>query len=510
VPFGSNLAGVLFFLRQEEGWWGPSRVIPGAINEFPAWSFLLGDLHPHFLNLALLPFLAAVALRLFASPRGLAAPLALILPPLCALWVFNANAWEVPIWGAIIAGVVLMCILSRPGGIAAWPDSQLRGAWAQLRSVDGLAVLIVGGFLCASLYLSSRNILPGETPLRWVHDPITQSPLMDLLRHWGFPLIVATACLLMALDRGRERLLGFIGVGAAALSENALPFLAVILFLTLFRLWHLTARARRGSAVLKPAEVFFEALGPVALALIILPEVIFLDDPYGGENERMNTIFKIYSATWFMLHGWMLYLAGATATRLPERLRERLSGPLILAVTTGLFVGFFIHTVDLRRTKDRAIRPIARGLSEINRVFPGAAAAIMRVSAAPAGTVIEAQVGAYDYTGHVATLSGHEAFLGWANHVNLLTREYGEVSRRENRTKEFYDPATECSAKLALMRAEGIAYAVLGPLERKQYAGVAPEQFGCLALLHEEGEYRVFKVPGGAVNSGSEVAPEGG
>ena len=43
-------------------WWSPSRVIPNTINEFPAFSFVLSDLHAHVLAL---PFAAlAVALAL--------------------------------------------------------------------------------------------------------------------------------------------------------------------------------------------------------------------------------------------------------------------------------------------------------------------------------------------------------------------------------------------------------------------------------------------------------------
>src|SRR5690606_35664924 len=34
-------------------WWEGSRVIPGTITEFPFFSFLLGDLHPHVMSLPL-------------------------------------------------------------------------------------------------------------------------------------------------------------------------------------------------------------------------------------------------------------------------------------------------------------------------------------------------------------------------------------------------------------------------------------------------------------------------
>ena len=75
IPFGANVAGVLFVKRKEQGfgwepdngWWGPSRVLQGAIDEFPSWSFVLGDAHPHFLNIAALPFFVLILYRIVTS-----------------------------------------------------------------------------------------------------------------------------------------------------------------------------------------------------------------------------------------------------------------------------------------------------------------------------------------------------------------------------------------------------------------------------------------------------------
>ena len=71
-----NLAGVREWIAAADppgdyAWFEPSRVIPGTINEFPWFSFLLGDLHAHVLALPFTFVALAFALQVaLAGPRG--------------------------------------------------------------------------------------------------------------------------------------------------------------------------------------------------------------------------------------------------------------------------------------------------------------------------------------------------------------------------------------------------------------------------------------------------------
>ena len=71
-----NLAGAREWLDAADppgdyDWFAPSRVIPGTINEFPWFSFLLGDLHAHVLALPFTVVALAFALQVaLAGPRG--------------------------------------------------------------------------------------------------------------------------------------------------------------------------------------------------------------------------------------------------------------------------------------------------------------------------------------------------------------------------------------------------------------------------------------------------------
>ena len=205
----------------------------------------------------------------------------------------------------------------------------------------------------------------------------------------------------------------------------------------------------------------------------------------------MNTIFKIYSAVWFAVHLYAVALVCEVAQRVQLSSRQRSGALLIGGVSAILLCGFFVRTIELRRTKERVILPYAQGLSEISRRFPGAGETIQELMKLPRGVVLEAQGPAYDYTTHIATLTGNEAFLGWANHVNLLTREYGEVSRREGVTRDLY-VGNDCTVKRKSLTGEGIAYVVFGPLERRAYPGIDEASFGCLREVIARGGYRIF------------------
>ena len=71
-----NLAGVREWIDAanppgDYDWFAPSRVIPGTINEFPWFSFLLGDLHAHVLALPFTALALGFALQVaLDGPRG--------------------------------------------------------------------------------------------------------------------------------------------------------------------------------------------------------------------------------------------------------------------------------------------------------------------------------------------------------------------------------------------------------------------------------------------------------
>jgi uncharacterized membrane protein len=185
-------------------------------------------------------------------------------------------------------------------------------------------------------------------------------------------------------------------------------------------------------------------------------------------------------------------LAREAIQRIPTKLSDTIASIaprwVIIACTIVIMTGFFIRTIPLRKTERFSVSPMAQGLSTVDQKFPGSAGAIKALSEARGAVVLEAQGNAYDFTGFVATLSGQQSFLGWGNHVGLLTNKYDEVRRRETLTESWYREE-DCEKRRSVMISERISHAVIGSLENQRYGVQAPSATACLPEFNRSGDY---------------------
>jgi len=162
-------------------------------------------------------------------------------------------------------------------------------------------------------------------------------------------------------------------------------------------------------------------------------------------------------------------------------------------VILGLMLWFPVRTLSLRKIDATPGYEPAEGLGTISIKFPGAPEVIQYLRTAGAAVVLEAQGNAYDYTTFVATLAGQKAYLGWTNHVTLLTKQYDESGRREGVTKDIYS-STDCNSRKEKAKKEGIRFIVFGTLEKAKYPGSELADFSCFEMVMESGGYRLFGV----------------
>lgn len=494
--FGSNAAGVKFALSANNNWWAPSRVISGAINEFPAWSFLLGDLHPHYLNLCFLPFFILCFLsfgkNLEDSPlkQVLVICSIIVLP----LWLYNSNAWELPILLGVLLSVLFFALLSgefKLGSLKTFASTEKLKHLVRLPQF--YVLLAISVILVVALYDSATNISSGGHSWRFVSDKIGRTPLSEFMMHWGVPLSLFTISQLILLRKNSFRLIALLLVAGLLSLNYVWPLLIALFVINMVRvLPQLKARWTQNERF-DWLFFIFEGLSFAVIVFLLLPEFVFLDDPYGAEIERMNTIFKFYSATWSLLYIATFYLFGKAFKKLLNRPWRRINFHLLQIMVLGVLLAFFVKGAGLRFMPNILPEDRSEGLSSIERQFSGAKVVIRRLRDEKEGTVLEAQGKPYSYTTHVATLAAKPSYLGWANHMGLLLRNHGDIKLREDITRRIYKKETGCIDKQRIAIESSINYIVLGPLEKQQYLNLSEQDFACMTKLISSGQYTVFR-----------------
>ncbi len=340
--FDGGLAGV--GARLGAWFWGPSRIIttPGyTINEFPLFSFLFADLHPHLIMLPVT--LLAIACAWELSRRRPTALLlgfgALVLGTLAV-----ANSWDAPTYALVIGGALLGRIWQRARG-----RLPVRRMIGQL----GGAVLLPLGMLVVGIML----YWPFFSQYQAQVGGIGFVPQGDRVRDWslwfGPVLFIAVSLLGVLLWRAAQQA-DVRWRGVARGIALAVPLLPVALLLSGFVV--------QGSDDGLALRLLLGVLGGVGIgiALVVrlpvrhwLPlwlitvgvlvalgvQIVFVRDHLAGSSsQRMNTVFKFGFQVWTL---WALGAAGALPM-IARRLRHHETafgiwlGVLAILVLPGL------------------------------------------------------------------------------------------------------------------------------------------------------------------------------
>src|SRR5207248_11339908 len=107
------------FPPADGGWWfHAARVIPNiqpdGITEFPYFSLILGDLHPHFMAIPLAILICTLACHELITARTLRGdPLRLGIVAIALGAVVPSNTWDVPVFWVVFALALLASALHR-------------------------------------------------------------------------------------------------------------------------------------------------------------------------------------------------------------------------------------------------------------------------------------------------------------------------------------------------------------------------------------------------------------
>lgn len=491
---GSNFNGLKFFFSEDTNWWGPSRVIKGAITEFPMWSYVLGDIHPHYLNLLFFPFIISLMLLCKPAAQILRNRITLFITFLLlpSLILFNANIWDLPMYLLILFGyVTFICILTFVYKKKANNNDDILGA-KSLKSfnikISALGALLIVALI--SLYFSSRNIQSVGAVLSIVGGEVKRTQLYEFIDAFGVQFFLIFFSIMLLLKKNTEKVIyGILMVFSLLFIKLAVIPLFIVLVFNILRV-HEDVK-EDSQYVENTNRLLFETVGVVSIILWLVPEFVYLKDGYGVENARMNTIFKIYSANWAISYFFVFYLLKSIALKFNISKKK---GICIIAPLTILLVCCFFKLIELRRFDYRvSLKERIEGLVKVDETFPGAKDTITKLRDMPKGIMLESTKGAYNYASHVATLSGNTSYLGWINHVQLLYKNYEDVQKRKNNMDNFYTHMN-CDERRTFMTNNNIKYVVVGALEREEYGDRINNDFSCLKNIIEYGVYKIFSM----------------
>ncbi len=487
-------------------WWSATRILPGTISEFPAFSLLLGDLHAHLLVLPLSIVAVALAVVAFegSTPltwrRWLARPEALLVASALFAGILMTNSWDVLTFGALWAGGAAFAFLR-----AGWsPQLAIFGAARYLAAPVALALLLAAPWLSgldgASIgfaLVTGEHSDPARYALLWLPLALPLVVAVVLLRpsisRRALAAGLAVAALMLAawvaaLLLGGER-------GELAARGAGWPVLGGLAALLGAAGAAVRAASRRGDAV----TAAWLSLATAALLLLLATELVRVDDAFPG---RLNTVFK------FWYHAWLLLaLAGAVAVAGAfERVDWRALAPRPAArplVAAGVAALALLYAGSTLYTPAMAISRAREGqtagldaLAYLESRDPGLAAAVewARERLDPERHVLlQAITPSYGPGSVLAAASGVPTLLGWPGH-ELQWRPGVALGDRQAAVDRIYrEGASERT--LALARSFGVTHVFVGRLEAQLYgAGVASRFEGWPAVFEASGAL-IVEVP---------------
>jgi len=525
-------------------WWRASRVVQDyelngtwreTIDEFPAFSFILGDLHPHVLAMPFVLLAVAMALNIFLGGwRGninlyfgelKISKTGFIVSALMLGGLAFLNTWDILIAGALIVFSYALAQVKESG----W-------GWERVEDVLllGVPVMIVAYIMYLPFFIGFDSQAGGLVPNFMF---ITRGAHVWVM--WGTPFVSLFAYLI-SLTRNHSAnwragifsalglvlillavmfALGFLGLKlkpdlinsilasqtldvngfiAASMTRRlayigGLLTMLALLIPSLSFLYHSKDELEEESSFIihHSREAFVLLLISLGSLLIIGPDFVYLSDNFG---YRINTVFKFYYQAWIVLS-----LASAYGTVVLLRQLRGVANVIFSVIVVLLMIVGLAYPMFGFITKTNGFNPpfeyTLDDFDRVQRENPDEAAAMTWLRSAPDGVIVEATrpYDAYSSYARVSIYTGLPTVIGWGNHEGQW-RDGSLQGSRVQDVEALYTSPDWVTAQ-AIIQRYNIRYIYIGNLERSTYR-VSEEKFNLfLKPVFQQGIVTIYEVP---------------
>ena len=515
-------------------WFHASRVInafdgvhfiDNTIQEFPFFSFLLGDMHPHVMSIPFIALFVGIALNIYRLPSDFwrnyrsVYPYAIVLMAALVLGGlgFN-NLWDMPTFAALLIGILALKAYREGSDI---PQSIALAFFPV-----GLAILA----LAALMY--SPYLLDINAGVNGIGVVITHTRAIHMFIVWGLFLTAVTPFLLATFWQTtvqRDWAAQTLTAGALAFAPWLLWTLAYLpsdgsveevigRFIGILPLTALVAIGVYNALYLARREneggrLFATVLAVLGLGLIIGSEFLFIRDFF---NNRGNTVFKLYYQAWILLAAASAFAVYYWLSTIQSRTGWRATFSYVWAAAfVLLLIGSLYYPLAAAKTKPDTpyAGPTLDGLSFVQQNRPAEYDAIawLKQNASPDAAIVEA-VGEWSDWGLISRSTGLPTIVNWLGHQKQwrggwekFDADKPDVSRAlrdkyfDDRTAEverIYTTLDPAEAQVILYKYD-IDYVYIGQRERDKYGIEGIPKFDAIAdavFTDPNGEAIIYRV----------------
>ena len=477
-------------------WLSAHYITPGTINEFPYFSFLHADMHPHMMAIPFALVSMGIIFNIIKS-RGKFSFwtkdgfLMIFILSLSIGSISFINTWDYPTYlGLALIGIFIQQYIQNSKKI----DFKL------IKNISLLSVIVI--FLSYILFLPFHLTV---NPIRSIGITSQKTTTLQYLIIYGLFVFISFFNIYFDAKENKIFNLKFSKI-KLSISIDLIILLMIIfgilnLPLIIFGFVFLISTVLIWRKInLKEnnlENIFALILFLASLGLLILIEFFFVDDAFVGDLERVNTVFKIGMQIWVLISlssVYFLYYIKKNFLADKLILNKIFNLILILLISSSLVYPIFA-TYTKTRNNYNFFGKIAtlEGRNYLNNQDFCDYDAVKWINENIRGTpvILEAKGQSFQWTSCVSFNTGLPTLIGWEGHEQQWRPdELDKIAQRVKDIDIIYN-----NTDIGLIRKYDISYIYVGKLEKDKYSLESLNKFNNLFnLVYNTSKTKIYKV----------------